>query len=658
MKINFLKIFNKKFAVKVFVAVTVFLFVISFSFTTFFIYQQSRSLIENLEKNGTLLTGILAYSVRLGVFSEDRRLLENTVEGIFQQENVLDVSVSSLERELLKKQKLSAIKRLEASSEKDEKNRDKMVERFKANQSLFCRESSDRLEFWSPVMSGAGYATEESLLFEEDPLRRKRHLIGFVKLTVDKTGLKKTLTALFLKGSFMGILFLIIGSGGIYLLLKRVTKPLNRLTEGVRSLGMGGEVKKMPVETDDEIGRLAQAFNTMSDSLKKREAEKKELENQLRHAQKMEAIGTLAGGISHDFNNIITAIVGYGNLLLMRIDEKDSSLKSYAEQILSAADRAVNLNQSLLAFSRKQLIEPKPININEGIKNVKKLLTRLIREDIQINLDLAEESLIVMADSGQIDQVLMNLTTNARDAMPDGGSLTIETESVELKKNFFKGDDDKNPGRYALLSVSDTGIGMDEETRGKIFDPFFTTKEVGKGTGLGLSMIYGIIKQHKGYINISSEPGKGSTFKMYLPLIDLPQEEKGTKLQIQARGGTEIILIAEDDEALRTLSTEVLEQAGYTVIEAKDGEDAVSKFIEHKEVIQLLLLDVIMPKKNGKEAYEKILTINPDIKALFLSGYTSDIINEKGIIEEGINFIAKPVTPEALLLKVREVLDT
>ena len=657
MKIDFLRISNKKFAVKFFVTVTLFLFIISCSFTAFFIYQQGKALKEKLVKNGKLLTGILAYSVRLGVFSEDKRLLENTVEGIFQQENVLEVSVFSLEKQLFNKQKMALLKEPEYSAKKDEKTENEIFDRLNLDKALFFQEFRNRLEFLSPVMAGVGYATEESLLLEENPLRKKHQPIGFVKLTVDKSGLNKTLVGLLLKSVLLGILFLIIGSGGIYFLVKRVTKPLNRLTEGVRSLGMGGEVKKVPVETSDEIGRLAQAFNTMYESLKKRNAEKEELQNQLRHAQKMEAIGTLAGGIAHDFNNIITAIVGYGNLLLMRAPE-DPSLKNYVEQILEASERAVHLNQSLLAFSRKQLIDLKPIDLNNGIRNVKKLLSRLIREDIQINLDLAKENLIVMADSGQIDQVLMNLTTNARDAMPDGGTLTIATKAVKLKKNFFRGHDDEKAGRFAFLSVSDTGIGIDGKTGAKILDPFFTTKEVGKGTGLGLSMIYGIIKQHKGYIDMFSEPGKGATFKIYFPLIDLPKEEKKEKgLNIKGLGGQETILFAEDDEVLRNLLKEVLEQAEYTVIEAEDGEDAVNKFIENKEEIQIVLLDVIMPKKNGKEAYEEISKINTDIKTLFLSGYTSDILNKEGIIEEGINFISKPVSPEALLSKVREVLD-
>ena len=370
----------------------------------------------------------------------------------------------------------------------------------------------------------------------------------------------------------------------------------------------------------------------------------------------MEAIGTLAGGIAHDFNNILTAIIGYGNLLQMQLDEDSPSIHN-VEQILASAERATNLTQNLLAFSRKQLINPRPINLNESIKDVKKLLAMLIREDIEIKVELTREDLVVMADSGQIEEVLMNLATNARDAMPDGGVLTIATESVELNREFFKAGDHERPGRYGLLSVTDTGIGMDEKTKEKIFDPFFTTKEVGKGTGLGLSMIYGIVKQHEGYLDVSSNPGEGTTFRIYLPLVEAEVEKKKSKSLYPPAGGTETVLLAEDDESVRMLIKEVLERSGYEVIEAIDGEDAVRKFMENEEKIQIFLTDVVMPKKNGKEVYEEIIKTKPDIKALFISGYASDVIHKQGIIEEGINFISKPVLPEVRLRKIREVLD-
>jgi CheY-like chemotaxis protein len=264
-----------------------------------------------------------------------------------------------------------------------------------------------------------------------------------------------------------------------------------------------------------------------------------------------------------------------------------------------------------------------------------------------------------MADIGQIEQVLMNFATNARDAMPDGGVITIATDIVTLEKGAFKADGPEELGQYARVSFSDTGQGIDDQTKERIFDPFFTTKEVGRGTGLGLSMIYGIIKQHQGFIDVSSTPGQGTTFSVYLPFIRSEVEEQEESVVVEApKGGTETILIAEDDEGVRILSKDVLGRAGYTLIEAADGEEAIERFGEYEEEIHLLLLDVIMPKKNGKEVYEAARKVRPDVKALFISGYTSEIMSTQGMIEKDINFVGKPVSPDTLLRKVREALDS
>lgn len=384
---------------------------------------------------------------------------------------------------------------------------------------------------------------------------------------------------------------------------------------------------------------------------------RKKLEDQLRHAQKMEVIGQLAGGIAHDFNNILNAIMGFGSLIEMNMKEDDPN-RIHLKEILNAGERAVHLTQGLLAFSRKQVIDPKPLNLNEIIKGVEKFLMRIIGEDIELKTSLSDCGLTVMVDGSQMQQVLMNLATNARDAMPNGGDLIIEAKQVGLDVEFIKRHGYGEAGRYALLTVTDSGIGMDEKTRERIFEPFFTTKELGRGTGLGLAMVYGIIKQHDGFINVYSEPGKGTTFKIYLPLIKSEVEEKVSAMPAAyPEGGTEIVLVAEDDRAVRKLTKDILERFGYKVIAAEDGEEAIKKFKENKKEIQLLLLDVIMPKKNGKEVYEEIRKINPGIKTIFLSGYTADLIHKKGILEEGLNFMLKPVSPKELLRKVREALD-
>ena len=384
-------------------------------------------------------------------------------------------------------------------------------------------------------------------------------------------------------------------------------------------------------------------------------SERRKLEMQLRQAQKMESIGTLAGGVAHDFNNVLTTIMGYCSLIMMKGGDKHP-YAGYVNQIMEAANRASTLTQSLLAFSRKQALEVKPVDINETIRGVEKLLRRIIGEDIELQTKLSEGGLVVVAGDGHISQLLMNLATNARDAMPDGGVLTIRTEQVHLSGDFA-GTREGREGTYAALEISDTGSGMDERTKDQIFDPFFTTKEVGKGTGLGLSVVYGIVNQDKGYVNVASEPGRGSTFTIYLPLAEAFPAGEASVERAHLQGGQEVILVAEDNAQVREIVTTTLRGFGYTVIEACDGADAIEKFNESKAAIDLLLLDVIMPKKNGREAYMAIKKVRPDVRAIFMSGYTGDILTRKGISREGILMLSKPIVVEKLLRVIREVLD-
>jgi hypothetical protein len=655
MNLSFLRLLRAKFSIKVFVTFTAFFFIISSVFTVFFYYQQSKALTNTLIKNSELLAGVLAYSVRLGVLSENKNLLRDTVEGIFQQENVLEISVFNLQENLFRKLKKYRVTDQQTSAPEDGKVPGNVTASFRQDQPLFLLKGEHSMELWSPVISVAGYDSEEDLVLGARPSKKKNLIIGYAKLTIDKIELKKRLNILLLKSILIGFVFWIIGSLLIFIMIRRITTPLKRLTAGVYTLGIGGVVSEVGVETGDEIGKLADAFNTMLAALKKREAEKEQLQEQLQHAQKMEAIGTLAGGIAHDFNNILTAIMGFGGLIQMKIP-KESPISSHVEQILESAQKAASLTKNLLAFSRKQLTAPNPLNLNENISNLRKLLGRLIKEDIEFKVELEENDLIVMADQGQLDQVFMNLVTNAKDAMPKGGVLTITTGAAEVPPHIVVTSQPRHSGGYALIAVTDTGIGIDEKTKEKIFDPFFTTKEVGKGTGLGLSMIYGIVKQHDGYIDVKSEVGKGTTFNIYLPLIDSTFEKQKEKVSRPLKRGTETILVADDDPAVASLVKRILEEFGYKVVEARNGENAIEQFLKHKDDIHLLLLDVIMPKKNGKEAYDAIRAIKPEIKALFISGYSAEIIDEQAIIA-GLHFIGKPVSPEELLFKIREVLD-
>ena len=383
--------------------------------------------------------------------------------------------------------------------------------------------------------------------------------------------------------------------------------------------------------------------------------EKKRLEEQLRQAQKMEAIGTLAGGVAHDFNNILMVIMGLGNVIQMTAGT-DDRIKPYIDQIVRSSERAADLTKSLLAFSRKQRITLEPHKVSTVVEDAAKLLKRLLTEDIALKVHLTDGHATAMLDVSQIDQVLMNLATNARDAMPNGGSLTIWADVTTLDETFGKTHGFGRLGTYAHLSVSDTGIGMDEKTIARIFDPFFTTKEVGKGTGLGLASVYGIVKQHGGYITVTSEILKGTTFDIYLPLVDATvHQPAATSAALQ--GGSETILVLEDDLDVRNMITKILSNQGYATIEAANGDDAIRVFEEHKKKIKLVILDVVMPGKNGREVFDEITRIEPKAKAIFMSGYTGDIVIDKGIRREDVEFLQKPLSVVKLLAKVREVLD-
>jgi len=433
-------------------------------------------------------------------------------------------------------------------------------------------------------------------------------------------------------------------------LRKRMAGEAERIEYDLRTVRKDGKVVNLRV-----IGATTvyQGERALSGSIIDVTREKT-LEGQLLQSQKMEAIGTLAGGIAHDFNNILTALVGYADLL--RINIEDGTLRTYVDQILSASQKATDLVRGLLAFSRQQAIILTPVGINSIVKRTERLLRRLVTEDIAVKISLAPDDIVITADATQIDQILFNLATNARDAMPHGGNLTIETAAVDLGNEFRLLHGYGEPGKYALLSVSDSGAGMDRKTRERVFEPFFTTKEVGKGTGLGLSTVYGIVKQHGGYVSVYSEPGMGTTFHIYLPVATgAGKEEQRPPIQIE--GGHETILIAEDNTMVRELMSSILTRYGYTTIEAVDGADAVEQF-KAAAHIDLLILDSVMPGMNGREVYSEIQKLRPDIGVIFTSGYTRDVFLDKGVEYGEFNFLQKPILPDVLLQKVREVLGT
>ena len=479
----------------------------------------------------------------------------------------------------------------------------------------------------------------------------------------------------------IGVLLFVIGVASAFVLSRNITVPLNELTDGATAISRGDHSRTVNINRKDELGELATAFNAMVEKLREsqRELEHKvqertaqleesnrrldealhHTENQLVQSQKLEAVGRLAGGISHDFNNLLTVILGYTDISKRNLKEGDPLLRNL-EEISKASERAASLTRQLLAFSRKQVMQPKVFDMNTVVSDLRKMLRRMIGEDVELRVSLEPELGNIKADPVQLEQVIMNLVVNARDAMPKGGKLSIETSNIYLDEAYAREHVSVVPGEYVMLAISDTGCGMDEETRQQIFEPFFTTKEPGKGTGLGLSMVYGIVRQSGGNIWVYSEEGTGTTFKIYFPRVTAAaQEYKRTNGFVEAPTGCETILLVEDAGLVRTLARQVLETAGYCVLEAASAEAALKVCDSINGTrIDLLLTDVVMPGMSGNDMSKILLARQPDMPVLYMSGYTDDAIVQHGVLEPGINFLQKPFTPAALAMKVREVLDS
>jgi signal transduction histidine kinase/CheY-like chemotaxis protein len=453
----------------------------------------------------------------------------------------------------------------------------------------------------------------------------------------------------------LGFVAIIAGGALIFLISDSVTRPLALLMEGVHAVERGDFAYPLGASGHDELSELTRAFDGMRRTLQRNEAQREQLEGQLRQAQKMEALGRLAGGVAHDFNNLLTVIRGHSELLLDRLQPGDA-LSCNAQQIRKTADRAAALTRQMLVFSRMQVLQPKVLDMNALIADMGKLLRRLIREDIEFSLRLGDSLARVKADPGQLEQVLLNLTVNASDAMPLGGKLTVETRNVIIDKSYVQSRPSVEPGAYVQVSVSDTGHGMDAATKARIFEPFFTTKEPGKGTGLGLATVYGVVQQSGGFIWVESSPGNGARFEIYLPRTNERMESVGSATESNGCSDQKkTVLVVEDEREVRELACEFLKDAGYSVLTAGDGLEAVETAERIGKSIHVVLTDIVMPKMRGPALAKRLKTVLPHAKIVYMTGYLAQNGENDDYLLDAF-FLQKPFSRESLVAQVAEAL--
>jgi signal transduction histidine kinase/CheY-like chemotaxis protein len=658
MRLNLLKAFRNSFQVKVISVSIFFMLVICVVLTVYFVQSQRTSQNDALIGRSQLLAGTLAHSAKVGIFSENTDLLKDPIGGVAQHEEVACVVVYNSAGTLLSKsqdpQKMATIQSFPVTEKID----DALLGKLRRSGSLVYFTTPEALQVWSPVFSTSGYTAETSLFFGEGDSQKNTRVIGFIGITLSKGILNKQLYSFLSKAVIMALAAMIAGSLVIFLVIKGISSPLNHLAQGIKALGSEGVTGEIPVESKDEIGRLAMAFNEMSESLRERRAENLSLEMQLRQVQKLEALGTLAGGIAHDFNNVLSPIVGFTELAMDDVP-KDGELYNDLQEIFNAAIRARDLVKQILAFSRQAKSERVPLKVQLIVKEVLKLLRATLPTTIALTRHIDENCGPVLADPTDMHRIIMNLCTNAFHAMRDqGGELKVTLENCVL------GSDERVPslnlpsGKYLKLTVSDTGVGMDEATRERIFDPYFTTKLPGEGTGMGLAVVHGIVKSCDGDILVFSERGKGTTFELYFPRIESDAEGSESLDGEPVPGGNEHILLVDDEAQIVFMMRQMLNHLGYRVTTRTSSIEALEVFAVSPGKFDIIITDQTMPNMTGDELALKLMSIRKDIPVIICTGFSEKISEEKAR-KKGIRaLLMKPVIKQEMARTIREVLDS
>ncbi len=653
-----LSVFKTSFRVKVILVSIFFMLATCFFLTTFFVRHQSAAMNSSLKERGGLLVSVLVHSARVGIFAENRELLKNPVDGVARQQEIIRASVFSADGKLLYASGKNYAGSGEQSSLPRSRVDDKLSEKLRSSGTRVYYEFSDTLQVWSAVFSKPGYSDPESLFFSENESREKPRVIGFINIDISKKSLNSQIYGFLLEAVLIALAATLAVSVLIFLVINSIISPLNRLASGIKSLGTEGVAEPVPVDTEDEIGRLAKAFNELSESLRKRKAENFQLEMQLRQAQKLEALGTLAGGIAHDFNNVLSPIFGYTEMAMEEVSKNDQ-LYYNLQQVLSAAGRARELVKQILAFSRQGEEQKTPLQIQIVLKEALKLLRASLPATIDITEQIDKECGPVLADPTDIHRIVMNLGTNSYHAMREhGGELKVVLEEKTLTQEDLRQSSlALQPGRYVKLVVSDTGTGMDEKTLERIFDPYFTTKSSAEGTGMGLAMVHGIVKGCSGDILVKSEPGKGSVFQIYFPRIESDAEPAET-FEIQLiQGGDERVLLVDDEAQVVYMLKQMLEHLGYRVTARTSSLEALEAFSVQPDNFDLIITDQTMPNMAGDELAEEAIRLRKDIPIILCTGFSEKITEEKARSKGIRAFLMKPVLKQKMAATIREVME-